>query len=356
MPCRVMPGPWLARWRRFATDGDSTEDGDFEPTRESLEKAAAALRCAHSLCRFGAPAMEPSSSLGAVGPYRQVSMEDPDADGVELVSAAAFESLEEVLEGRCESVPRAAVTFGGFISSNSRDTPPPPTATVRDPATCEECDRARLDAEATFFGAVVRVVKVKSPPAPIPGLGSQPPTTSQPTPPAEHLGDVTFSASGRRRVAPAKWWQVNGQTSANPASAATPAASGKGVAFTVDATYSVWQLKLMALERLHVHPLDQKMYSFATGVELRDGDTLGAAGVRPEQKIAVVCGDEHDPEDLTGLDMPLGPVRWEDGLGERGRGEREENAAQRAPERGFCLLYTSPSPRDATLSRMPSSA
>ena len=335
VPCRVMPGPWLARWRRFATDGDSTEDGDFEPTRESLEKAAAALRCAHSLCRFGAPAMEPSSSLGARGPYRQVPMEDPDADGVELVSAAAFESLEEVLEGRCESVPRAAVTFGGFMSSNSRDTPPPPTATVRDPATCEECDRARLDAEATFFGAVVRVVKVKSPPAPIPGLGSQPPTTSQPTPPAEHLGDVTFSASGRRRVAPAKWWQVNGQTSAKPASAATPAASGKGVAFTVDATYSVWQLKLMALERLHVHPLDQKMYSFATGVELRDGDTLGAAGVRPEQKIAVVCGDEHDPEDLTGLDMPLGPVRWEDGARERERGGREEIAAQRAPERGF---------------------
>ena len=97
----------------------------------------------------------------------------------------------------------------------------------------------------------------------------------------------------------------------------------------------MWRLKLMALERLHVHPLDQKMYSFATGVELRDGDTLGAAGVRPEQKIAVVCGNEHDPEDLTGLDMPLGPVRWEDGLGERERGVREENAGQRAPERGF---------------------
>lgn len=344
VPCRAMPGPWLARWRRFATDGDSTEDGDFEPTRESLEKAAAALRCAHSLCRFGAPAMEPSSSLGAVGPYRQVSMEDPDADGVELVSAAAFESLEEVLEGRCESVPRAAVTFGGFMSSNSRDTPPAPTATVRDPATCEECDRARLDAEATFFGAVVRVVKVKSPPEPVPGLGSSSSgsrlaedrsSPSQPTPPGEHLSDVTFSASGRRRVAPAKWWQVNGGSSAKPASASAPAASGKGVAFTVDATYSVWRLKLMALERLHVHPLDQKMYSFATGVELRDGDTLGAAGVRPEQKIAVVCGDEHDPEDLTGLDMPLGPVRWEDGASGRERGGREENAAQRAPERGF---------------------
>ena len=165
------------------------------------------------------------------------------------------------------------------------------------------------------------------------GLGVlvRPPTiTSQPTPPAEHLGDVTFSASGRRRVAPAKWWQVNGQTSAKPASAATPAASGKGVAFTVDATYSVWQLKLMALERLHVHPLDQKMYSFATGVELRDGDTLGAAGVRPEQKIAVVCGNEHDPEDLTGLDMPLGPVRWEDGGGAGTRGTGGDRGPARA--------------------------
>ena len=48
---------------------------------------------------------------------------------------------------------------------------------------------------------------------------------------------------------------------------------------------------------------------------------------------------------------------------ERERGEekvREMNGMEKQEERigggGTCLLYTSPSPRDATLSRMPSSA
>ena len=41
-------------------------------------------------------------------------------------------------------------------------------------------------------------------------------------------------------------------------------------------------------------------------------------------------------------------------LGRAGDGERGDEAA--LDERGACLLYTSPSPRDATLSRMPSSA
>ena len=36
--------------------------------------------------------------------------------------------------------------------------------------------------------------------------------------------------------------------------------------------------------------------------------------------------------------------------------ERDEILADNAIDENFCLLYTSPSPRDATLSRMPSSA
>ena len=43
-------------------------------------------------------------------------------------------------------------------------------------------------------------------------------------------------------------------------------------------------------------------------------------------------------------------VRAEADVGERGRGSRLGGGV------GDCLLYTSPSPRDATLSRMPSSA
>ena len=227
------------------------------------------------------------------------------------------------------------MTFGSFMISDATDAPPPPVVVMHDPATCTECDRARMDAEANFFGATVRVVKVKSPP-----IVASPPANTEPTEgPEKDRGDVTFSSSGRRRVAPTKWWQVNGKSSAGDKSAEavtgqTPQ-GGKGTAFIVDAAYSVWRLKLMALERLHVHPLDQRMYHFATGGELRNGDTLGAAGVRPECRIAVVCGEEHDPEDLTGLDMPTGPVRWEDGPRDGGGGGREEKATTRAPERGF---------------------
>ena len=39
-----------------------------------------------------------------------------------------------------------------------------------------------------------------------------------------------------------------------------------------------------------------------------------------------------------------------------GTGRLLEKMAQRQPRLRICLLYTSPSPRDATLSRMPSSA
>ena len=38
------------------------------------------------------------------------------------------------------------------------------------------------------------------------------------------------------------------------------------------------------------------------------------------------------------------------------KSEKKEKAEQKKKEADACLLYTSPSPRDATLSRMPSSA
>ena len=58
---------------------------------------------------------------------------------------------------------------------------------------------------------------------------------------------------------------------------------------------------------------------------------------------------EDDVVDLTGATesppRPLAPVS----------AKREAGTASGAPAKN-CLLYTSPSPRDATLSRMPSSA
>ena len=43
-------------------------------------------------------------------------------------------------------------------------------------------------------------------------------------------------------------------------------------------------------------------------------------------------------------------------LTKRGSGANKETKLAGFPYHSFCLLYTSPSPRDATLSRMPSSA
>jgi hypothetical protein len=55
----------------------------------------------------------------------------------------------------------------------------------------------------------------------------------------------------------------------------------------------VWQLKLLILERMAVHPLDQSLFSFATGAEVAGGDnsvTLADAGVKPEARLALVAG------------------------------------------------------------------
>jgi hypothetical protein len=61
---------------------------------------------------------------------------------------------------------------------------------------------------------------------------------------------------------------------------------------------------------------------YAAGAELAGGDntlTLAAAGVKPDARLALVARADHDAEDLTGLEMPLGPVAWEGG--DNGSGE-----------------------------------
>ena len=47
---------------------------------------------------------------------------------------------------------------------------------------------------------------------------------------------------------------------------------------------------------------------------------------------------------------------WKLGRNEQGRGEKEKNFYGFSTDILICLLYTSPSPRDRTRSRMPSSA
>ena len=68
---------------------------------------------------------------------------------------------------------------------------------------------------------------------------------------------------------------------------------------------------------------------------------------------------EEDVHDALNLPDPLRPdvgLLLDDEVRERDEAGGVERDRLLGPRVGGCLLYTSPSPRDATLSRMPSSA
>ena len=65
-----------------------------------------------------------------------------------------------------------------------------------------------------------------------------------------------------------------------------------------------------------------------------DGSRSAPRGVRPESTIALVATNEHDPDDLTGLEMPLGPARWQDEVA-GAEAAVSGTAPTRATERGF---------------------
>ena len=81
------------------------------------------------------------------------------------------------------------------------------------------------------------------------------------------------------------------------------------------------------------------------GVEVQNNSSLGSqGGAQPEAKIVSVS-DTH-----WGVEVP-DPYRYMENLE-----DPEVEKWFRMQANYTCLLYTSPSPRDATLSRMPSSA
>ena len=77
---------------------------------------------------------------------------------------------------------------------------------------------------------------------------------------------------------------------------------------------------------------------FAEGIR-----TLAIAAASRGHEVTVVCPDQERSATGHGLTLQA-PIRAERADGLFGEGIKA------------CLLYTSPSPRDATLSRMPSSA
>ena len=308
---RVMPIEWLRRWRAFATGSGKASAADakedWTPSRSSLLDACAALTCRHALLLRSPPTLTRTTR----GKWSQEpALDAKDAPPCELVRQDDFCVLEELLDGRVDAAPRATATATASLAPG--DGASPATATTMTltttPALCEECplelERAAAAAAATYEGASVWVEKVKAPPpvsvAPV----------SAPAP-----------ATSRGRRAPSakkEWWRANPDGTADT-TAPTKSTGRGGVSVVVDASYTVWQLKLLVLERLGVHPLDQSLYFFSDGAEVGGGDdatTLARAGVTPEAKIALVARADHDADDLTGLEMPMPTPRDGDGDGE----------------------------------------
>ena len=126
----------------------------------------------------------------------------------------------------------------------------------------------------------------------------------------------------------------------------------------MDHDYTVWRVKLLLLEKLAIHPLDMSLFyatyrhddksaqeldeleaSAARGgpdaaFELENAQTLREAGVPAGARLALFATARRDPDDLAGLEMPLGPVAWETdgGGGEVGVGAVGGSSAR---ERGF---------------------
>ena len=128
---------------------------------------------------------------------------------------------------------------------------------------------------------------------------------------------------------------------------------GRACSLVVDHDYTAWRVKLMALEKLAIHPLDISLFYVTyrrdfsdegegegastipdAVFELENATTLREAGVPAGARLALFATATRDPEDLTGLEMPLGPVVWET---ERGGGDARVGAVAGASarERGF---------------------
>ena len=65
-----------------------------------------------------------------------------------------------------------------------------------------------------------------------------------------------------------------------------------------------------------------------------NAETLREAGVPPGATLALFATAQRDPDDLTGLEMPMGPVAWESDAG-GGEGRDGAVGGASARERGF---------------------
>ena len=147
-------------------------------------------------------------------------------------------------------------------------------------------------------------------------------------------GRVVSSSGGSK-----KWWEAPKDSTHSAKVNSFPKLEpvGRASPLTIDHDYTVWRVKLLLLEKLGIHPLDQRLFACEVDavdgttpvgvVELNNPETLGESQIGPGSKLCLFATDVHDPEDLTGLEMPLGNVGWETDV----RGGK----AVQAVERGF---------------------
>ncbi len=150
--------------------------------------------------------------------------------------------------------------------------------------------------------------------------------------------------SSQKQKSTGRWEAPTGSIGANSNSTKNSAFPklkpiGRAVPLTVVHDYTSWRLKLLLLEKLGVHPLDQTWWNLwvdASGNpagmrEVRNNETLGECGIgigKNGSKLALFAKDDRDPEDLAGLEMPMGDVLWETGgngvgVGQKGQGTTE---------------------------------
>jgi hypothetical protein len=302
---------------------------------------------------------------------------------LELVPAAAAAALEATLGGRVRApgcfqsggawafTPAACAACASATEGRRKKEETPkvfPSAVPRIPPYVSQAisvRRVRVS-PATFARAVADRAKA------IGAKRARPHSEENVAPAPAHAEHLALSDHGSARAprerATTRRGRVVGPASEEKQREAAPRAGaaalprldpvGRACSLIVDHDYTVWRVKLLLLEKLAIHPLDMSLFyatyrhddksaqeldeleaSAARGgpdaaFELENAQTLREAGVPAGARLALFATARRDPDDLAGLEMPLGPVAWETdgGGGEAGVGAVGGSSAR---ERGF---------------------
>ena len=329
---------------RVGKDGDGRGfDPAWRPTR-----ARARCRPRASTCS--------SESLAATrcarrrpGGFDQSFGATTEDAAMELVPRDVFETLEILLGDAVDAAPRCSVAMDPDDVAVAHRDVGSGLSIRRDAGSCaaraaaaRRYEAVVARARATFHQAKVRVQRMTRRPVEKEvgnGVGDGDGEVSGAGAASGGASAPSTTRSGRTSKPTTPWWEASeGSRRTKPAVARKV---GRAVSLVVNHDYTASRVKFIITEKMGIHPLDQKLYFFDSGEEhrRRNGRRRASASkalpeVRPESTIALVATNEHDPDDLTGLEMPLGPARWQDEvLG--GEAAVRGMTPTKATERGF---------------------